>query len=181
MWWGTSGVFSWLNWRRHSHSRLVFQPLEDVVRNLRSVLMSELGCTLTTCFYFKIAIVTVMWCTMLLILIFTTHDEFFFFKQKIPSRQIPLLSTKKYKNVVESLEFSHMVMATSLYLCIYASLIKRLCVSILRIVFPEIYGYQYSRICCLINIHVGDTNVNKAADTWILVYFWKNDSQYRHA
>ena len=31
--------------------------------------------------------------------------------------------------IVESLGFSHMVMATSLYLCIYASLIKRLCVS----------------------------------------------------
>ncbi len=42
-----------------------------------------------------------------------------------------------------------MVMATSLYLCIYASLNKRLCVSILWIVLPEIY--QYSRICCLIN------------------------------
>ncbi len=33
--------------------------------------------------------------------------------------------------IVESLEFGQMVMATSLYLCIYASLIKRLCVSIL--------------------------------------------------
>ncbi len=87
----------------------------------------------------------------------------------------------KLQDIVESLEFSHMEMATSLYLCIYASLIKRLCVSILWIVFPEIY--QYSRICCLINIGVPDMNVNKAADTWILVpvYFWKNDSQYRHA
>ncbi len=40
-------MFSCPNSRLHSHNRLVFQPLEDVVRNLRSVLMSELEAALS--------------------------------------------------------------------------------------------------------------------------------------
>ncbi len=35
-------MFSCQNSRLHSHNRLLFQPFEDVVRNLRSVLMFEL-------------------------------------------------------------------------------------------------------------------------------------------
>ncbi len=82
---------------------------------------------------------------------------------------------------VESLGFSHTVMATSLYLCIYASLIKRLCVSILWIVLPEIY--QYSRICCLINI--GDLLPSPCG--WILgslhfviYHFWDHRIKQDH-